>query len=211
MKFHQLLPLLNENEIQILDADTQPDNVCVYQGLGKDTPPTHNLKNILSLKNCIINNKSVIVLTLTKERLNKPYTRKTATAEKIRFAEREGLSVLNENNEKVTILRYFNSENIVVQFEDGTIMYGVSWNKFKNRIIRKHDCSQHKWSIIDNNTSCEKEITMQRALELFKAAGKEHQFAYYFPSARVRYQHDREMNIKLNGQTYTIRRYGKDL
>ena len=204
MKFYQLLPLLNEDEIQVIDADTQSEKPCVYQGLGKEVPPTYNLKNVLSLKSQIINDESVIILTVTNHRLNEPYNRKTGKTE------HEGISVINENGEKMTVLKYFNTENVVVQFEDGTIMYGVPWHKFKNRIVQKCDYRQYTWAIIDPEMNQEKTITMQRAIELFKLTGHEGRFAYFFPSAKFTRKSTREMNIKLNGQTYIIRRYGKE-
>lgn len=60
---------------------------------------------------------------------------------------RVGETIVNKQGEKLTIIQYFNTLNMNVQFEDGTIKYGVTYNVFKKRAVSKPDYKNAKYAI----------------------------------------------------------------
>ena len=71
----------------------------------------------------------------------------------------------SNQGEKITIIKYLNSQCINVQFEDGTIAYGVTYHLFKQNKIAKPDYKHYKWFLTKENTE-PKQISLQDVINI---------------------------------------------
>ena len=76
--------------------------------------------------------------------------------------ERIGLS-FKQTNGTFTIIDYITSDDMTVRFDDGTVVYGVSWNQIKNGTVQKLDLNTFDWTITDQY-DVSKNITWEEAL-----------------------------------------------
>lgn len=76
--------------------------------------------------------------------------------------ERIGLS-FKQTNGTFTIIDYITSDDMTVRFDDGTVVYGVSWNQIKNGTVQKLDLNAFEWTITDQY-DVSKNITWEEAL-----------------------------------------------
>ena len=57
--------------------------------------------------------------------------------------ERVGETVVARNGLKATIIRYHRSSDLDIQFEDGTVVKGTTYNNFKKGVIKHPDIKEH--------------------------------------------------------------------
>ena len=72
-----------------------------------------------------------------------------------------------QNGEKITIIDYATNTDMTVQFEDGTVVYGISWNQFQDKRVPKIRLENYKWKII-NSIGIEREISANEAVDFIK-------------------------------------------
>ncbi len=66
-----------------------------------------------------------------------------------------GETSVSNKGENITIVKYLNNQYMNVQFDDGTIAYGVNYYAFVHRKIVKPDYKHYKWFIAQENTEPE--------------------------------------------------------
>ena len=66
-----------------------------------------------------------------------------------------GETSVSNKGENITIVKYLNNQYMNVQFDDGTIAYGVNYYAFAHHKIVKPDYKHYKWFIARENTEPE--------------------------------------------------------
>lgn len=84
---------------------------------------------------------------------------------RIKPKDRIGETSVSNKGENITIVKYFDSQHINVQFDDGTIAYGVNYHAFIHHKIVKPDYKHYKWFIAQENAEPEP-IQLQDAVDI---------------------------------------------
>ena len=76
-----------------------------------------------------------------------------------------GETSISNKGENITIVKYLNSQYMNVQFDDGTVAYGVNYQAFVHHKIVKPDYKHYKWFIAQENIE-PKPIQLQDVIDI---------------------------------------------
>lgn len=76
-----------------------------------------------------------------------------------------GETSISNKGENIIIVKYLNNQCMNVQFDDGTIAYGVNYYSFIHQKIVKPDYKHYKWFIAQENTEPEP-IQLQDVIDI---------------------------------------------
>lgn len=79
--------------------------------------------------------------------------------------DRVGETSMSNKGENVTIIEYFGSQYMNVQFDDGTIAYGINYHSFTNNKVVRPDYKHYKWFITKENSEA-KPVSLQNVIEI---------------------------------------------
>lgn len=84
---------------------------------------------------------------------------------RIKPEDHTGETSVSNKGENITIVKYLNNQYMNVQFDDGTIAYGVNYYAFIHCKIVKPDYKHYKWFIAQENTEPEP-IQLQDVIDI---------------------------------------------